>query len=188
MPDFDAIAGRILAALQQDGRLSNVDLGEKVGLSPSPCLRRVKQLEEAGVIEGYRAMLSRSKVGLGLTVFVGIKVDGHRDANATALQEAMRKMPEVVSCHLVSGEADFLLEVVVPDLAHYETFLVGTLLKMPMIKDIRSNFAIRTVKSGAPLPLGHLSADVPEPARSRRRDPHPPPPPASGRRGRTALR
>jgi Lrp/AsnC family leucine-responsive transcriptional regulator len=184
MPDFDAIAGRILAALQQDGRLSNVDLGDKVGLSPSPCLRRVKQLEEAGVIEGYRAMLSRSKVGLGLTVFVGIKVDGHRDANATALQEAMLAMPEVVSCHLVSGEADFLLEVVVPDLAHYETFLVGTLLKMPMIKDIRSNFAIRTVKSGAPLPLGHLSADVPRKAeKSRRSDRHPPPSPASRRRG-----
>jgi Lrp/AsnC family leucine-responsive transcriptional regulator len=157
MPEFDAIDARILAALQEDGRLSNVELAERVGLSPSPCLRRVKMLEEAGVIEGYRANLGRAKLGLGLTVFVGIKVDGHRDTNANALQEAIRRMPEVVACHLVSGEADFLLEVVVPDLAHYETVLVGTLLKMPMIKDIRSHFAIRQVKTNAPLPLGHLT-------------------------------
>jgi Lrp/AsnC family transcriptional regulator, leucine-responsive regulatory protein len=158
MTEFDPTDGRILAALQEDGRLSNVDLGERVGLSPSPCLRRVKQLEEAGVIEGYRATLNRGKLGLGLTVFVGIKVDGHRDANANALQETMRRLPEVVACHLVSGEADFLLEVVVPDLAHYEQFLVGTLLKMPMIKDIRSQFVIRAVKERAPLPLGHLTS------------------------------
>src|SRR5690349_12894252 len=157
MNGFDAIDARILAALQEDARLSNVELAERVGLSPSPCLRRVKLLEKAGVIERYRANLARGKVGLGLTVFVGIKVDGHRDANANALQETMHRLPQVVACHLVSGEADFLLEVVVPDLAHYENFLVGTLLKMPMIKDIRSNFAIRTVKANAPLPLGHLS-------------------------------
>jgi Lrp/AsnC family leucine-responsive transcriptional regulator len=189
MTELDAIDARILAALQQDGRLSNVDLGGRVGLSPSPCLRRVKQLEEAGVIEGYRANLSRAKLGLGLTVFVGVKVDGHRDVNADALQETMRRLPEVVACHLVSGEADFLLEVVVPDLAHYEQFLVGTLLKMPMIKDIRSNFAIRTVKERAPLPLGHLSPAAPKEATTaRRRDPHPPLSPASGRRGRAAAR
>jgi Lrp/AsnC family transcriptional regulator, leucine-responsive regulatory protein len=180
MPEFDAIDARILAALQEDGRLSNVELAERVGLSPSPCLRRVKLLEEAGVIAGYRATLARAKVGLGLTVFVGIKVDGHRDSNANALQETMRRLPEVVACHLVSGEADFLLEVVVPDLAQYETFLVGTLLKMPMIKDIRSNFAIRTVKSSAPLPLAHLAS--PAKQKGKRRHPHPPPSPASGRR------
>jgi Lrp/AsnC family transcriptional regulator, leucine-responsive regulatory protein len=92
----------------------------------------------------------------------------------------MRRLPEVVACHLVSGEADFLLEVVVPDLAQYETFLVGTLLKMPMIKDIRSNFAIRTVKSSAPLPLAHLAS--PAKQKGKRRHPHPPPSPASGRR------
>ena len=185
---FDAIDARILAALQADGRLSNVELAERVGLSPSPCLRRVKLLEESGVIEGYRARLGRAKLGLGLTVFVGIKVDGHRDANANALQDTMRRLPEVVACHLVSGEADFLLEVVVPDLAHYETFLVGTLLKMPMIKDIRSNFAIRTVKANAPLSLAHLAPSVEK--KEKRRDPHPPPSPAGGRRGpsRSALK
>ncbi len=155
-PDFDAIDRRMLEALQADGRLSNVDLAERVGLSPSPCLRRLKRLEREGVIEGYRAMLSRTKVGLGLTVFVEIKVERHIDENAAAVQEAMRNLPEVVSCHLVSGEADFLLEVVVPDLQHYERFLLDTLLKLPMLKDVRSNFSIRTVKAATPLPLKHL--------------------------------
>jgi len=155
--DLDAIDRHILEALQADGRLSVVELADKVGLSPSPCLRRLKRLEADGHIAGYRALLSREQVGLGLTVFVGVKVDGHRDENATALQQAINAMPEVVSAHLVSGEADFLLEVVVPDLRRYEEFLVGTLLKLPMVKDIRSNFAIRRVKADAPLPLDHLS-------------------------------
>ena len=159
--DLDAIDRHILKALQEDGRLSVVELAGKVGLSPSPCLRRLKRLETEGHIAGYRALLSREQVGLGLTVFVGVRVDGHRDENATALQQAIKAMPEVVSAHLVSGEADFLLEVVVPDLRRYEEFLVGTLLKLPMVKDIRSNFAIRRVKADAPLPLGHLSVAAP---------------------------
>src|SRR5690349_877581 len=117
---MDAIDRRILEALQDDGRLTVVELAERVGLSASPCLRRLKRLERDGYIEGYRATLQRSRIGLGLTVFVGIKVDGHRDENATALQDAVRAMPEVVSCHIVSGEADFLLEVVMPDLGAYE--------------------------------------------------------------------
>ncbi|CAA7620151.1 Lrp/AsnC family transcriptional regulator [Magnetospirillum sp. UT-4] len=154
---FDSIDLRILAALQADGRISNAELADRVGLSPTPCLRRVRALEEAGIITGYRAELERAAIGLGLTVLVGIKVDGHRDDNATAIQEALVAMPEVVSCHLVSGESDFLLQVAVPDLAAYERFLLGTLLKLPMVKDVRSNFVIRTVKAGAPLPLGHLS-------------------------------
>jgi Lrp/AsnC family leucine-responsive transcriptional regulator len=155
--DLDRIDRRILEALQEDGRLAIVDLAERVGLSASPCLRRMRRLEEAGLIHGYRAVLDRGAVGLGLTVFVGVKVDGHRDENASALQDAVKAMPQVVSCHIVSGEADFLLEVVVPDLQHYEQFLLGTLLKLPMVKDVRSNFAIRTVKAAAPLPLGHLA-------------------------------
>lgn len=155
-PDLDAIDRRMLEALQADGRLSNVELADRVGLSPSPCLRRLKRLEKDGVIAGYRASLDRERIGLGLTVFMEMKVDGHRDANATAIQEALRKMPEVVACHLVSGEADFLVEVAVPDLKHYEELLLGRVLKLPMVKDIRSNFAIRTVKPPSPLPLGHL--------------------------------
>jgi Lrp/AsnC family transcriptional regulator, leucine-responsive regulatory protein len=152
----DEFDRRILQILQDDGRLTNADLAERVGLSATPCLRRVKALEERGVIAGYRAELDRSLVGLGLTVMVGVKVDGHRDQNATAIQQAFLAMPEVVTCHLISGEADFLLEVVVTDLQAYERFLLGRLLKLPMIKDIRSNFVIRTVKDKAPLPLDHL--------------------------------
>lgn len=150
---LDAIDRRILGALQRDARISNVDLAAEAGLSPSPCLRRVRMLEDAGVITGYRAALDRPSVGLGLTVFVGIKVDRHTDENATAFRTAVTALPEVVSCHLVSGESDFLLQVVLPDLAAYERLLTGTLLKLPNVKDIRSNFAIQTVKAEAPLPL-----------------------------------
>jgi Lrp/AsnC family leucine-responsive transcriptional regulator len=148
---------RLLEVLQREGRLSNVALAERVHLSPSPCLRRMKALEEDGVIEGYRAVLDREAVGLGLTVFVEVKVEGHSEAVAGAVQEAVTAMPEVVSCHIVSGAADFLLEVVVPDLRAYERLLLGSLLNLPSVSDVRSNFAIRTVKAPGPLPLGHLA-------------------------------
>ena len=151
---LDALDSKILAVLQEDGRLSNVELAERVGLSPSPCLRRVKRLEEEGYIAGYKAKVDRRRLGLGMTIFVGVKVDGHRDTNARAFQEAIRKLPEVVACHMLSGEADFQLEVVVADLAAYDAFLSRTLLTLPMVRDIRSNFAIRTVKSDGALPVG----------------------------------
>jgi len=150
---LDALDSRILAALQEDGRLSNVELADRVGLSPSPCLRRVKRLEEEGYIAGYKAKVDRRRLGLGMTVFVGVKFDTHRDVNARAFQEAVQTFPEVVACHMVSGESDFLLEVVVADLAAYDAFLSRTLLKLPMVRDIRSNFAIRTVKSEGALPV-----------------------------------
>lgn len=156
LKSLDGYDRRILEVLQAEGRLPNSDLADRIGLSATPCLRRVKALEQSGTITGYRACLDRNRVGLGLTVLVGVRVDGHRDANATAIQEAFHAMPEVISCHLVSGESDFLLQVVVPDLASYEKFLLGKLLKLPMVKDIRSNFVIRTVKDNAPLPLSHL--------------------------------
>ncbi|WAB94973.1 Lrp/AsnC family transcriptional regulator [Pseudomonas citronellolis] len=153
---LDAYDHRILAALQRDGRLSNVQLAEAIGLSPSPCLRRVRLLEEAGVIRRYGADLDRDQVGLGLTVFVGIKVERHHEEQAEAFRRAVVDLPEVISVHLVSGEADFLLQVVVPDLRAYEHFLTSTLLKLPGVSDIRSNFAISTLKESAPLPLQHL--------------------------------
>jgi Lrp/AsnC family leucine-responsive transcriptional regulator len=158
MPKYrlDAIDRRIVEALQDDARISNVDLAERVGLSPSPCLRRVRMLEEAGVIGGYHATVDRSAVGLGLTVFVGIKVERHQDGDATAFRAAVVRLPQVISCHLVSGESDFLLQIVLPDLAAYERLLLDTLLKLPGVKDIRSNFAIQTVKGRAPLPLDHI--------------------------------
>ncbi|GAC1032099.1 Lrp/AsnC family transcriptional regulator [Pseudomonas sp. No.21] len=158
MPNLklDAFDHKILAALQRDGRLSNVQLAEEIGLSPSPCLRRVRLLEEAGVIRGYQADLDRYEVGLGLTVFVGIKVERHSPDRADAFREAVVLLPEVISVHLVSGEADFLLQVVVPDLRAYELFLTNHLIKLPGVSDIRSNFAIQTVKAPGPLPLNHL--------------------------------
>jgi Lrp/AsnC family leucine-responsive transcriptional regulator len=154
---LDSVDRRLLDVLQVEGRLSNVALAERVHLSPSPCLRRVKALEHDGVIAGYRAMLDREAVGLGLTVFVEIKVEGHSEKLATAMENAVNAMPEVVSCHIVSGDADFLLEVVVPDLRSYERLLLGSLLKLPGVSDVRTNFAIRTMKAPSPLPLGHLT-------------------------------
>ena len=151
--DLDIIDWKILRELQDDGRITNVELSKRVGISAPPCLRRVKRLEEEGYIAGYKAKVDRRRLGLGMTIFVGVKVDGHRDADANAFQEAVRKLPEVVACHMVSGETDFLLEVVVADLAAYDTFLSRTLLRMPMARDIRSNFAIRTVKSDGALPV-----------------------------------
>ena len=125
---LDAFDHKILAALQEDGRLSNVDLADKVGLSPSPCLRRVRRLEQEGYIRGYRAVLDRRKVGLGLTVYVDIKVEKHSTENAAMHQRLLEAIPEVVAAHMVSGEADFVAEVVVPDLAAYEELLTERLL------------------------------------------------------------
>lgn len=154
--DLDAIDCQIIAALQADGRLTNADLAHRVGLSPSPCLRRVNRLEREGYIEGYRAMLRRKPIGLGLTVFVGVKIDGHADDRATVFEEAVVAIPEVIACHMVSGETDYLLEVVVADLEQYQRFLLGKLLNLSIIKEVRSNIAIQTLKAGALLPLDHL--------------------------------
>jgi Lrp/AsnC family leucine-responsive transcriptional regulator len=153
---LDAIDRRLIAELQADARLSNVDLADKVGLSPSPCLRRVKRLEREGYIEGYRAVLRRERVGLGFSVFIGVKIDGHANPLALKFEKAINAMPEVIACYLVSGEADYLLEVVVPDLEHYQHFLVTKLLNLPIVREVRSNIAIQTLKAGAPLPLGHF--------------------------------
>ncbi|WP_026145025.1 Lrp/AsnC family transcriptional regulator [Pseudomonas asplenii] len=153
---LDAYDRKILAALQRDGRLSNVELADEIGLSASPCLRRVRMLEEAGVIRGYQVNLDRDEVGLGLTVFVGVKVERHHEADAEAFRLAVTALPQVISAFLVSGESDFLLQVVVPDLRAYERFLTGELLRLPGVRDIRSNFAIQAVKTPGPLPLDHL--------------------------------
>jgi Lrp/AsnC family transcriptional regulator, leucine-responsive regulatory protein len=154
--DLDPIDRRIVTELQSDGRLTNVDLADKIGLSPSPCLRRVKRLEQDGYIEGYRAALRRDRVGLRFSVFVAVKLDGHANERALSFEKAIVEMPEVVACHLVSGEADYLLEVVVPDIDDYQRFLVGKLLNLPIVREVRSNIAIQTLKAGGPLPLTHL--------------------------------
>jgi Lrp/AsnC family leucine-responsive transcriptional regulator len=116
----------------------------------------VKRLERDGYIEGYRASLQRSRVGLGFSVFLAVKINGHANKEASRFERAVVQMPEVVACHLISGEADYFLEVVVPDLEDYQRFLVGKLLEMPIVREVRSNIAIQTLKAGAPLPLAHL--------------------------------
>ena len=156
--DLDAIDCRIVATLQADGRLSNIELAARVGLSPSPCLRRVKRLERDGYIDAYRAVLQRERIGLGFSVFVGVKIEGHANDQALAFEKAVLAMPEVVAFHLVSGEVDYFLEVVVPDLEQYRQFLITKLLELSIVREVRSNIAIQTLKAGAPLPLAHLEA------------------------------
>jgi Lrp/AsnC family leucine-responsive transcriptional regulator len=155
--ELDAIDRRIVTELQTNARLSNIELANKVGLSPSPCLRRVKRLEREGYIDGYRASLQRARIGLGFSVFLGVKIGVHANEEAQRFEQAVVEMSEVVACHLVSGEADYMLEVVVPDLEEYQRFLVGKLLNLPIVREIRSNIAIQTLKAGAPLPLSHLA-------------------------------
>ena len=150
---LDRLDRRMLKILQEEGRISNAALAERLHLSPSPCLRRMRALERDGVIAGYRAVLDRKILGLGLTVFVELRVESHSDRTATAITDAVAAAPEVVSAYVVSGSADFLLEVVVTDLAAYERLLFDTLLKLPNVSDVRSNFALRTVKRPGPLPL-----------------------------------
>jgi len=163
--DLDAIDCRIVATLQADGRLSNIELAERVGLSPSTCLRRVKRLERDGYIDAYRAVLQRERIGLSFSVFVGVKIEGHANDQALAFEKAVLAMPEVVAFHLVSGEVDYFLEVVVPDLEHYRRFLITKLLELPIVREVRSNIAIQTLKAGAPLPLAHLEVRAKMPAR-----------------------
>jgi Lrp/AsnC family transcriptional regulator, leucine-responsive regulatory protein len=150
---LDRVDRQMLAILQSDGRISNAALAEQLHLSPSPCLRRLRALESSGVISGYTAVLDRPRLGLGLTVFVDLKVDRHSDQSAAEISRALTNAPEVISAHIVSGVADFRLEVVVRDLVAYERLLFDTLLKLPHVTDVRSDFALRTVKSAGALPI-----------------------------------
>ena len=151
---LDATDRKILDVLQRDGRITNAALAEQLHLSPSPCLRRVRRLEESGLIAGYRAELDRARLGLGMTVFCELKVSEHSSRTATKIADALREAPEVVAAHVVSGSADFLLEVAVADLAAYERLVFDTILQLPAVTDLRSNFALRTVKASGPLLTG----------------------------------
>ena len=150
---LDSIDRRMLDVLQREGRISNAALAERLHLSPSPCLRRMRALERSGVIAGYRAVLDREAVGLGLTVFVELKVEGHSRRSADTIREGLMGMPEVVAAHVVSGAADILAEVVVTDLPAYERLLFDVLLELPQVIDVRSNFALRALKPAGPVPL-----------------------------------
>ena len=150
---IDEFDRRILAALQRDARQTNQALADQVGLSPTPCLRRVKRLERDGIITGYNANLNRKALGLGLTIFVTVKVARHQDRDAMHFVNTVTSWPEVMACHLVSGDMDYLLEVVAPDMEAYERFVLKRLLKIEGVKDLRSNFAMRTFKSDGSLSL-----------------------------------
>jgi len=157
VPDHvpDAIDRAIVRRLQSDGRIANVDLADAIALSPSACLRRVRALEASGIIEGYRAEVSRARAGLGLTVFIGLKVERHSQDTSSRIEQALLAIPAVVACYVVSGSDDFLVEAAVPDLASYEQLLLGQILTIPSIVEARSTFAIRTVLSRGPMPLDH---------------------------------
>jgi Lrp/AsnC family leucine-responsive transcriptional regulator len=158
MPEmqFDKTDRAILAELQRNGRIANVDLAEKVNLSPSSCLRRTKALEASGVIAGYRAELDRDRAGLGLTVFVSLKVNQHSRETSIRVLDAVTAIPSVVACYIVSGEADVLIEAVVPGLHEYESLLLDQLLAIDVVIDARSTFAIRTVLSRGALPVNQV--------------------------------
>ncbi len=149
---IDPIDRRILDRLQHEGRLSNAELAEKVGLSPSPCWRRVKALEEAGVIKGYAALLEAKSVGLSVNVFVSVSLSTQVEKALQAFEKAAAERPEVMECYLMTGDSDYLLRVVVPDLEAYERFVMA-FTKIPGIAQIRSSFALRPVKQGTALPL-----------------------------------
>jgi Lrp/AsnC family leucine-responsive transcriptional regulator len=151
----DHIDRAILTALQRDGRIANIDLAEEISLSPSACLRRVKALEASGVIEGYRAEVSRAQAGLGLTAFVGLKVGGHSRETSRQVEEALTAIPAVVACYLTSGQDDVMIEVAVRDLADYEQVLLDQILAIPAVLTAQTTFAIRTVLSRGPVPLTH---------------------------------
>ncbi|AVT34929.1 MULTISPECIES: Lrp/AsnC family transcriptional regulator [unclassified Plantactinospora] len=156
MASYDSTDRAILDRLQTDGRIANVDLAEAVALSPSACLRRVRALEQDGLIAGYRAELDRARLGLDLTVFIELKVGQHSRETAARIESVLSGIPEVVACHVISGSADFLVEAAVANLAAYERLLIDQILVIPAIVDARSTFAIRTVKTRGPLPLSQL--------------------------------
>lgn len=155
---LDAIDARILGRLQEDARLSNVELAQAVGLSPSPCLRRVRELERAGVIRRYVTVLDPQRVGLPVSVFVNVTLEKQVERALGVFEAAVRQRPEVVECYLMTGEADYLLRVVVADLTAYERFLMEHLTRVPGVSSIKSSFALKQVQYRTALPLSQLEA------------------------------
>ncbi len=150
---MDAIDRRILRALARRGRLSNADLAEEVGLSASPCWTRVKRLEEQGVIRGYAALLDQAALGFPDTLFIEIMLDRHDETVLARFEEAVRAIPEILECHLVSGEYDYMIKAAVGGTAGAESLLRERIYRLPSIRHTRSSFALRCLKQEiAPLP------------------------------------
>jgi Lrp/AsnC family transcriptional regulator, leucine-responsive regulatory protein len=155
---LDAIDAKILEALQDDARISNVDLARKVGLSPSPCLRRVRELEAHGVIRRSVTLLDAQAIGLPVSVFVNVTLEKQVERALEVFESAVRKRPEVMECYLMTGEADYLLRVVVPDLTAYQRFLMDHLTRVPGVASIKSSFALKQVQYRTAMPLAQLRA------------------------------
>lgn len=153
MEAFDKVDIGILERLQRDGRLSNAKLAEQLALSETPCWRRLKRLEEDGVIEGYQANLNRRKLGFGVMAFVQLSCTDHSEEATAAFEKVIQACPEVLACHNTTGEADFLLQVVARDLDDYSRFVEKVLRKLPGISSIRSNISLRELKASNRLPV-----------------------------------
>jgi DNA-binding Lrp family transcriptional regulator len=153
MQQLDAIDLRILAHLQQDGSLTNVELARRVHLSPSPCLARVKALEAAGVIERYVALASAKALGLGLNVFINISLKTQSKESLADFERRIGEHEQVMECYLMTGDSDYLIRVAVPDIAALERFILEQLTPIPGIEKIRSSFALKQVRYKTALPL-----------------------------------
>jgi Lrp/AsnC family leucine-responsive transcriptional regulator len=150
---FDAIDCKILDQLQRDGRTSNQDLSQAVGLSPSPCLRRVRQLEESGIITGYVALVSPEAVGLPVTAFVRVRLSSQDDRNLAEFEGAVVDFPEVMECYLMTGDSDYQLRVLVQSLAAFEDFLRHKLTRIACVAGVNSSFALRPIVYRTALPV-----------------------------------
>ena len=155
-PGLDRYDIAILAELQRDARLSNAELASRIGLSAAPTWRRVKWLEQQGYIIGYRAELDRRKIGLGVLAFVRVDAERNTGEATRVLEDAIRRLPEVIACHYISGAGTFELQVMATDLDAFSRFSIETLLNLPNVKDIHTSFSLGEVKASAALPLSHL--------------------------------
>jgi DNA-binding Lrp family transcriptional regulator len=151
--DLDRYDRAILQILQLEGRVTNSDLAARVSLSESACLRRVRALETSGLLEGYTAVLNQQKAGLGVNVFVSITLERQERADLAAFEEAVRRVPEVMECYLMSGEYDYLLRVVVADTADFERLHSRELTSLPHVARVHSSFALRAVQKSRVLPV-----------------------------------
>lgn len=150
---LDSVDKKILSTLQEDGRITNVDLAEKVGITAPPCLRRVRALEEAGYIEGYHAELNNKSLGYTITAFVLVGLNSNSESDLSAFEEKVKSWPLVRECYLVNGEYDFILKVVARDLTEYQEFLTGELTPTPHVSSVKTAFSVRTGKKVAGIPL-----------------------------------
>ena len=162
---MDETDWRILAALQDDARLTNADLAEKVFLSPSPCLRRVRELEQAGMIRRYVTLLDPLRLGLTVSVFIQVSLEKQMRGALDTFENSVLAREEVMECYLMTGDADYLLRVVVSDMQSLERFIVDYLAKIPGVSNIRSSFALKQVKYKTALPLPSAANQSPRPRR-----------------------